>query len=89
MNMQKYIANKCRTAHMQIRKIKSIRCYLNKQMTKILVSATGLSRLDYWNGVYIGLPQNSLHQLQLTLNTAARLISGTPRHDHITPVLQH
>ena len=37
---------------MQIRKIKSIRCYMNKQSTKTLVNATVLSRLDYCNGVY-------------------------------------
>ena len=29
MNMQKDIANMCRTTYMRIRKIRSIRCYLN------------------------------------------------------------
>ena len=40
---------------MQIRKIKSIWCYMNKQTTKTLVYATVLSRFDYCNGVHIGL----------------------------------
>ena len=73
---------------MHIRKIRSIRCYLNKQATKSLVNATVLSRLDYCNSLYIGLPLKSLYKLQLALNTAAQLISGTHRHSHITPVLQ-
>ena len=73
---------------MHIRKIKSIRRYLNEQTTKTLVNATVLSRLDYCNRVYTGLPQKSLHKLQLALHSAARLITGTPIHDHISPVLQ-
>ena len=68
------------------KKIRSIRCYLNEPATKSLVNATVNMRLDYCNGLYIGLP--SLYKLQLALNTAARLISGTHRHSHITPVLQ-
>ena len=88
MNMQKDIANTCRTTYMHIRKIRSIRCYLNEPATKSLVNATVISRLDYCNSLYIGLPLKSLYKLQLALNTAARLISGTHRHSHITPVLQ-
>ena len=88
LNMQKDIANTCRASYMHIRKIKSIRRYLNEQTTKTLVNATVLSRLDYCNGVYTGLPQKSLHKLQLALHSAARLITGTPIHDHISPVLQ-
>ena len=88
MNMQRDIANTCRTTCMHIRKIRSIRCYLNKPATKSPVNATVISRLDYCNGLYIGLPLKSLYKLQLALNTAARLISGPHRHSHITPVLQ-
>ena len=29
----------------------------------------------------------SIHRLQITQNSVARLISHTPRHEHITPVL--
>ena len=34
------------------------------------------------------LPQVSLHKLQLAQNTAVRVISRTPRHQHVTPTLQ-
>ena len=88
LNMQKDIVNTCRTTYMHIRNIRSIRCYLNEQTTKLLVYAAELSRLDYCNGLNIGLPLKSIYKLQLALNTAARLISGTHRHSHITPVLQ-
>ena len=47
MNMKKAIANTCRSAHMHIRKINSIRRYLCEDSTKLLVNSTVLSRLDY------------------------------------------
>ena len=81
LNMQKDIANTCRTTYMHIRKIRSIRCYLDEPAIKALVNVTGLSRSDYCNGFYIGLPLKSLYKLQLALNRAARLISGPAQWD--------
>ena len=75
MNMHQHIANTCRSAYMYIRKINSIRQYLCKNSTTPLVSATVLTPLDYCNSVYTGLPQKSMHKLQLAQNSAARLIS--------------
>ena len=88
MNMQGDIANTCRSTYMSIRKINSIRRYLCENSTKMLVNSIVLSRLDYCNSAYVGLPQKSLHRLQLAQNSAARIINLTPRHHHITPVLQ-
>ena len=85
--MQKDIAGTCRSVHMPIRKVNSIRRYLTKDATKLLINSTVLSRLDYCNSSYVGLPQTSTHKLQLAENAAARVISRTPRHQHITPIL--
>ena len=57
--LHKDIANTCRASYIHIRKIKSIRRYLNEQTTRTLVNATVLSRLDYCNGVYKGLSQKA------------------------------
>ena len=45
------------------------------------------SRLDYSNPLYIGIEQSALRRLQLVQNAAARLLTGTKRREHITPVL--
>ena len=45
------------------------------------------SRLDYCNSVLARLPWSLVQQLQSVLNSAARLIFGLKRFDHITPAL--
>ena len=55
-----------------IRNINSIRRYLCEDSTKLLVNSTVLSRLDYCNSIYVGLPQTSLHKLQLAQKTVQR-----------------
>ena len=44
-------------------------------------------RLDYCNSVLTRLPWSLVKQLQSVLNSAARLIFGLKRFDHITPAL--
>ena len=46
-----------------------------------------LSRLDYGNGVLIGLPAYLVRRLQSVLNASARLIHHLRRSDHITDAL--
>lgn len=42
------------------------------------------TRLDYCNGLYIGIDQASLSRLQMVQNAAARLLTGTRKREHIT-----
>lgn len=53
-----------------------------------MVHALIFSRLDYGNALYYGVQQKSLHRLQLVQNAAARLLTGTRKFEHITPILQ-
>ena len=54
----------------------------------MLVNSLVTSRMDYCNGLLYGVPMTALKKLQTVQNTAARLISKTARHDHISPVLK-
>ena len=74
--------------YMQLRKSNSIPQYLTTNAVKTLVQSVVISRLDYCNSTYIGLPTTTTHKLQLSHNAAARIINKTRRHEHITPILQ-
>ena len=54
----------------------------------VVVHAFITSRLDYCNSLYAGTCQRQLSRLQLVQNAAARLLTGTKKRDHITPVLR-
>ena len=75
-------------SHHHLRQISKIRKYLTKSATQSLVQALVASRLDYCNALYQGLPKSRTSTLQRIQNTSARLITGTPRRHHITPVLK-
>ncbi|KAF7240163.1 Ophiophagus venom factor, partial [Varanus komodoensis] len=52
-----------------------------------VIHALVISRLDYCNTLYVGLPLKTVWILQLVQNRAARLLTGTGHYSHITLVL--
>ena len=46
------------------------------------------SRLDFCISLLYGLPKQTIKQLQHVQNAAARMVALTPKHEHISPVLQ-
>ena len=47
-----------------------------------------VSKLDYGNALYYGLPAALIHKLQCVQNAAARLVCGIRKFDHFTTTLQ-
>ena len=71
-----------------INSIGRIRKYLPLDPFKRLVNALVISHLDYCNSLLYGLPYYELAKLERVQNTAARLIVGARRFDHMTPILK-
>ena len=89
MSMANNVSRVCQMAYCQLRSIAIIRRSITTAAcrTIIIVHALVMSRLDYCNALLYGLPDAQLQKLQLVQNSAARLVTGTRRPEHITPVL--
>ena len=88
LNFERHITDICKSCDFNIHNIYCIRKFLSTEHTKILVNAFVTSRLDNCNSLLYGLPWGLLHKLQLVQNSAARLIWGGGKYDHITPLLR-
>ena len=53
-----------------------------------VVAAVVISRLDYCNSVFTGLPADQIARLQRVQNNAARLVVKKRRRDHAMPLLK-
>jgi hypothetical protein len=88
MSLRGHIISIKKSMFFHIRSIGNIRRYLNQASCIKAVLAFVLSRLDYANVLLLGQSLSAIHGLQVAQNTAARLVTGTPRTSHITPVLK-
>ena len=70
-----------------LRLVAKLKPYLPHKDLETVIHAFITSRLDYCNALYVGLGQRQMRRLQLVQNSAARLLTGTKKRDHITPVL--
>ena len=87
LDMDTHITALCQAAYYQLRNIRSIRNVLSRPITEILVHTFVTSRLDNGNSLLAGIANKSLQKLQQVQNSAARLILGLRKFDHITPAL--
>ncbi len=53
----------------------------------MLICAFMTSRLDYWNALLGGCSTRLINKLQMVQNAAARVLTRTRKHDHISPVM--
>ena len=83
-----HISHVCKTASYSLFKIGRIRRLLDRPSVERLIHAFVTSRIDYCNSLLYGIDDQLILRLQRIQNSAARLVTQTRKHDHITPVLQ-
>ena len=88
MTMSTQIQRISQSVRYQLRNLGFIRKYLTRNATEKITHALISSRLDFGNALMFGLPQNALVKLQKLQNAAARIVTLTNKHSHITPVLK-
>ena len=79
LTMKQHISRVVSCCFFQLRRLRQIRRSAGEEVTKRLVIAPVLSRLDYCNAASAGLPESTIRPLQRVQNAAARLITNTKR----------
>ncbi|KAF7246169.1 THO complex subunit 1, partial [Varanus komodoensis] len=88
LSLEAQVTAVARNAFLQLRLINQLRPYLEYDCLATVTHALVTSRLDFCNALYVGLPLKTVRTLQLVQNRAARLLTGTGRYAHMTPVLR-
>jgi hypothetical protein len=89
LKMKSQVNHVARTCYKNIHMLRKFKNYLPEHALHTLVQAFVISRLDYANALYYGIPEYLLDRLQRVQNMAARLICNLKTSDHITPALMH
>ena len=83
-----HIKHLCKTSFYHLRNISRLRPTLSLPAAEKLVHAFISSRLDYCNGLFIGIPGKTIQKLQYIQNSAARVLMRARKHEHIIPILR-
>lgn len=83
----KQINSVVKSCFFNLRLVAKMKPFLSFRDLEIVIHALVFSRLDYCNSLYIGVSQKELSRLQMVQNSAARLLTGTRKQVHITPIL--
>ncbi|KAK2175316.1 hypothetical protein NP493_722g01000 [Ridgeia piscesae] len=78
----------CAAYNYHLYRLSSTQHYLTTEAAKSAVNALVTSHLDYCNSLLHNIPLSQTARLQRVQNNAARLITRSSKHDHITPVLK-
>ena len=87
MCFEDHVNRLCRSCYCELRNISRVRRYLTDDAAKSLVHSLVISKLDYCNVLLFGSSEKLLTRLQHVQNLCARIVTRTPKRDHITPAL--
>ena len=80
-----HVVSKCTKSLCQINRVKHI---LDSRTLIVIINALVFSKLYYYSSVWANTSKKNIAKLQTVQNFAARIVTGTRKYDHITPVLQ-
>ena len=87
-NFSGHINTICKKASIAINNIGYLRRYLSRLDSERLAHAVIMIHLDYRNSLLFELPSYQIEKLQRIQNTAAHLVTGAERVEHISHVLR-
>ena len=78
----------CKASCYHIRALRHIKQSIDSQTLKTIACAIVGAKLDYCNSILHGISVGNLNRLQRVQNMLARVVTGTKKFDHITPILK-
>ncbi|KAF7248518.1 NHP2-like protein 1 [Varanus komodoensis] len=87
LSLEAQVTAVVRSAFLQLRLVHQLHPYQEEDCLVTVTHTLVTSQLDFCNVLYVGLPLKTVRILQMVQNRAARLLKGTGRYSHITPVL--
>ena len=82
LSLRQHVSYTSETCRFHPRNISRIRKYIRQDTSVVLVKTLVMSRLDYSNGLFYGLPKCTVCGLQAVQNSAARIVTQEMLRDH-------
>jgi len=88
LTFNQHVNSVVKACNYHIHALRHIRPCLDRNTANMIACSIVGSRLDYCNSLLYGTSQTNISKLQRVQNTLARIVVGSARRDHITPVLR-
>ena len=68
--------------------IATVRNLLTPEAAKIIIRSLVISKLDYCNGLLLGVSAHQMNKLQIVQNMCCRVIKNLRKYDHISDAMK-
>jgi len=82
-----HVNSVCKAVNYHAKALRHIRKRVTTDVALTIASTMVGARLDYCNSILHGTSKSNIQKLQRAQNCIARIVTGTRRSEHITPVL--
>jgi hypothetical protein len=87
LSFDAHVNSVCKAANYHAKALRHIRKRVTTDVAVSIASTMVGARLDYCNAILYGTSKSNIQKLQRAQNSIARIVTGTRRSEHITPVL--
>ena len=88
LKTQTHMTKVCGTAYSTLKNIARVWSLLTPEAAKIIIQGLVISKLDYCNGLLLGVSAQQLNKLQIVQNMCCRIIKNLRKYDHISDAMK-
>ena len=87
LNLNSHVCAVCKSCRYHTWALRHIRRLISEESAQILPCSIVMSRLDYCNSLFYGMPEYVLNKLQSVQNTLARVVTRSDARTSAAPLL--